>query len=203
MPFSPADVIILVIMLLSGLFALLRGFTREVLTTLTIVLTVLGTYWAFPGMSGVIDDFVRPGWLADGIAAVALILSLYGVFTFLSSLLVQKWGADKPGPVDGTMGFIFGLARGFILVALIYLFYGWTTSPSQRPAWITNARFLPLIEDTNEVFVRFAEGAVAREGSTDKSAKDSSAKPKDGSGEKGYDKDTRGAMDKLISGDRK
>ena len=76
----------------------------------------------------------------------------------------RRSGAANPGPFDGTAGFIFGLARGFVLVCLLYLFYGWVAQPEngKDPEWIAHSAFLPLIKDTNAQFLALVSDAEAK-----------------------------------------
>ena len=49
------------------------------------------------------------------------------------------------GAFDRTLGFIYGLARGLVLVAIAYLFYGWLLPLDRQDDWVKNARSLPMI----------------------------------------------------------
>src|SRR5690606_29253918 len=57
---------------------------------------------------------------------------------------------SRVGALDRTLGFLFGLLRGFVLVVIAYLFFAWLVSPAQRPGWVQNARSLPLIVATGD-----------------------------------------------------
>ncbi len=51
---------------------------------------------------------------------------------------------SSAGAFDRMLGFIYGLARGLVLVVIAYAFYSAHT-PQPQEAWVTNARSLPLI----------------------------------------------------------
>jgi membrane protein required for colicin V production len=50
--------------------------------------------------------------------------------------------------VDRSLGLVFGLLRGVVLVCLGYLALSWALPPDERqqPAWMTHARTLPFLE---------------------------------------------------------
>ena len=49
------------------------------------------------------------------------------------------------GAIDRTLGFLFGAARGFLVVAVALLFFNWLAG-AKPPAWIANAKTQPLLE---------------------------------------------------------
>jgi membrane protein required for colicin V production len=44
------------------------------------------------------------------------------------------------------LGFIFGLARGFLLVAIVFILF--SALARDQPAWIVEARFYPILKQT-------------------------------------------------------
>ena len=48
--------------------------------------------------------------------------------------------------VAGGVGFIFGLARGFLLVAIVFILF--TALARDQPEWVRNARSYPLLQQT-------------------------------------------------------
>jgi membrane protein required for colicin V production len=157
------DLAILAVMLVSGVLALMRGLTRELFSIISWGGAAFVTLWLFPPLQSTgrtLFGFIHTPWIADGITAVLLFLIALLALSFITGKLTDKVrGAEKPGPFDGTAGFIFGLARGFVLVCLLYQFYGWVAKdPHHDPAWIADSRFLPLIRDTNEAML----GLVSR-----------------------------------------
>ncbi len=127
-------------------------------------------------------------------------------------------GAANPGPFDGTAGFIFGLARGFILVCLLYLFYGAVALPPKKngkvedPPWIAHSHFLALIKVTNAQFMKLvdkAEQAIPQNPTAGKPPKvdngyaerdKKKSSKKGGKNEKdGYSSGSRTDLDRLLS----
>ena len=164
------DLAIVLVMVISGVLALMRGFVREVFSIISWGGSAFITLWLFPPLrptGRAMLSFTHTPWIADGITAgLVFILSLVALSYVTTKATEKIRGAASPGPFDGTAGFIFGLARGFILVCLLYLFYGWVAMPphnNKDPEWIAHSRFLALIKMTNAQFMKLiakAEKAI-------------------------------------------
>jgi membrane protein required for colicin V production len=86
--------------------------------------------------------------LAAFVAMFGLFLMLLSIFTPLVSGLVQD---SALGPIDKGLGFMFGAARGLVLVAVLYLLYDLVAPADQRLADIDNAQAVLLIGETAEL----------------------------------------------------
>lgn len=194
---SIADLVIVGVMLISGVLALMRGFTREVFSVVSWVGAAFVTYWLFPPLQptgNALLGFLPGGPLLTDFATgiIIFLVALIG-FSYVTSQLTDKLrGATKPGAFDGTAGFLFGVARGFLLVCVTYLAYTLFSQPEEHPDWIAGSRFLPFINQTNEAFLAFASDAEKR----------IPANPATGQtyeGEQSYAEDARTDMDSLIT----
>jgi membrane protein required for colicin V production len=157
MPFELLDLVLGGIMLLSGLLALTRGFTREVLSLISWGLAAAaGLFASFnEDLVALALDYVQ----SDVIARVAVGGGVFLIALIILSIIsvrIADWVLDSAaGPFDRTFGLVYGLARGLLLVAIAYLFYVWLVPPEGREDWVRNARSLPVIEATGEFVVGF------------------------------------------------
>jgi membrane protein required for colicin V production len=53
---------------------------------------------------------------------------------------------SRVGALDRTFGFIFGLARGFLLVAIVFILF--TALARDQPDWVRNARSYSILQQT-------------------------------------------------------
>ncbi|MEO8716159.1 MAG: CvpA family protein [Acetobacteraceae bacterium] len=138
------DGVILLMILVSGLLAFLRGLVREVLGIGAWIGAAILAVWATP--------FVRPrfqGWFADrpGLAEptayAVLFLVCLAVLLFISHRISRVVRGSALGGLDRTLGLLFGLARGAALVVLAYIIGGWLGGPVETwPRVVLEARAL-------------------------------------------------------------
>ncbi|MEP0710214.1 CvpA family protein [Parvibaculum sp.] len=167
------DVIVIGVVLVSSALALLRGFTNEVLSIIAWVVGALAALWLFPYLTPVLRGVISPEWLAAAIAAVGIFIVAYVIVAAFTS----RWSDslmdihERAGLLDRTLGFIFGLARGLLIVTVAYLFFAWLVpNPDDQPDWIRNAKTRPLVEDTAALLFSLAPqpGSGTTNGSGDR-----------------------------------
>lgn len=204
MPFQFLDLILIGIMLISGVLALMRGFTREVLSLVAWGLSAVAAYFAIKQQK-LIDlamPYVDKPILAQiAVGAIAFIVVL--IVVSLISVKISDWVVDSAaGAFDRTLGFIYGLARGFVLVAIAYLFYGWLLPFDKQEDWVKNARSLPLIRAAGETLLAFMPPDIA-ETLTNTALIKNPEGPTTGTGqqpESGYQNNETQGLDNLIQG---
>jgi membrane protein required for colicin V production len=57
---------------------------------------------------------------------------------------------SRIGALDRTLGFLFGLARGLLIVVVAFLFFSWLVPDKQRPDWVTNAKSRVVLQGTGD-----------------------------------------------------
>jgi membrane protein required for colicin V production len=146
MPFSWLDVILIVIMLVSGLLAMVRGFTREVLSIFSWAVAAVAALYLTPKYWHSIEAYLpSPGFaqIAFAVGVFILVLIVVSLITFRISDRVLD---SRVGALDRTLGFLFGLARGFLLVAIVFILF--SALARDQPAWIVEARSYPILKQT-------------------------------------------------------
>ena len=121
-PMNPLDLGVIGIIALSAIFAFARGFVREALSIVAWVGAGAITLYGFTGVYAHVDPRVHDPLLSQLIAGFGLfVASLIGL-TILTGLVAgAACGRAALSPIDRTLGFIFGVARGAFLVSLAYL----------------------------------------------------------------------------------
>jgi len=213
------DLAIVLVMVISGVLALMRGFVREVFSIISWGGSAFITLWLFPPLRATgraLLAFVHTPWIADGVTAgLVFILSLVALSYITTKLTEKVRGGANPGPFDGTAGFIFGLARGFVLVCLLYLFYGWVAMPpkdgAKDPSWMAHSHFLALIKMTNAQFMKLVDkaeiaipqnptaGKPPRVDNSSYAGRDNKGNKKDQGEKDGYSGASRTDLNRLLS----
>ena len=57
---------------------------------------------------------------------------------------------SRVGALDRTLGFLFGLARGLIIVVVAFLFFAWLVPPRTQPSWVANAKSRVVLQSTGD-----------------------------------------------------
>lgn len=148
MPFSWLDILLAAIMLVSGLLAMFRGLTREVLSILSWAVAALATLFLFPKYQSEAQIYIEPALLADAVLAGGIFLVVLIVVSLITVRISDGVLDSRIGALDRSLGFVFGLARGLVLVVIAYLFFTWLVPEDTQPEWIRNARSLPILKQT-------------------------------------------------------
>jgi membrane protein required for colicin V production len=145
------DVAVLVVIALSAIFAFARGFVREALSLAAWIGAALITLYGFDAVYRITARFVTTPLLADLVAGAALFLVSLILLTILTGYIAgyMRWSALTP--VDRTLGLIFGIARGAVLVSIAYFLVDIALPPNDRPSWLMDARSQPMLAQGADV----------------------------------------------------
>ncbi len=144
--FTIVDGVVALIIVVSALLAYSRGLVRESLAILGwIVAAVLAFMFApqaqplvkeLPVIGDFLSDSCELSMIGAFAAVFAVALVLASLFTPLFSSLVQR---SALGGLDQALGFLFGVARGILLVAIAFFVYE-TVVTSQDIEMIDDSR---------------------------------------------------------------
>lgn len=150
--FTLVDAVVAVVIVLSAILAYSRGLTREMLAIAgwvgAAVLAFLFAAQAEPLIKElpVVGDILRDSCELSRIAAFAAVfavgLILMALFTPLFSSMVQR---SVLGGVDQGLGFLFGVLRGVILVAVAFVVYDRAVAANTVPM-VDNSRSAQIFQ---------------------------------------------------------
>jgi membrane protein required for colicin V production len=213
MPLTVLDVVVIVVVLISAILAMVRGFVREVLSVASWVAAAGAAYFFYKPLVPLVQPYVESGTVATIVSAaviffVALILASY-ITMRISDFVIDS----RIGAIDRVFGFVFGAVRGVLLLVIALLFFNWLVP--QPPAWVTMARSKPMLDDIGEkLMAALPEDAEATIMKKLKGAKDEASAPAEGGDSSGaeppaddddnpaddssYGSGTRQGLDQLI-----
>jgi membrane protein required for colicin V production len=215
--FTGVDWIVLAAIALSAIVALWRGFVREVLSIVGWIGAILGTLYLFPIGQQLARKYIEWPIVADIVAGVVLFVAILVALTMIASAIAKRVQQSSINALDRSLGFLFGLVRGAVVVCLIYLLYSRAVPPKEQHTLVREARLASLVaigadwlymlvpaeyRSKGDAAVRDAKGAVDQ-GVQAKKAFDSvgGALPKaaqDLEQEKGYKPGDRQGMEQLL-----
>ena len=153
--FSYLDVALLAILVLSGIVAMYRGLTREVLSILSWV-AAAGACVFFvlkykEEARGIANQFHAPVLVAQ-VAIGGIIFLIVLIIVHLITARISDTVLDsRVGAIDRILGLLFGLARGFVLVVIPFMFYeSFVDKPEQQYPWVRDAMSRPWIKSTGD-----------------------------------------------------
>ncbi|WP_174801222.1 CvpA family protein [Martelella limonii] len=146
MPLTLFDLIVVLVVLFSALLAMVRGFSREILSLLAWGLSAAIAYLGWPYLAPMLE-----GLLSDTRLTMAAAFAIIFLIALLLLSLVMTRVADyiidsRAGVLDRSLGFVFGLARGILILAVAVAFWNWLVGDAQSPDWIKNAKSKPALD---------------------------------------------------------
>jgi membrane protein required for colicin V production len=155
-----------------------------------------------------VKPYIESGTVATIIAAaviffIALIVASY-ITTKISDFVIDS----RVGALDRGLGFLFGAARGLLLLVIALLFFSWLVQAP--PSWVANARSKPLLTNLGDKLMAAlpddVEAALLkrfRNNNSDAPANGTDAPPADDGAaapppDTTYGTDTRQNLDTLI-----
>lgn len=129
-----ADIAILVIIALSAIISIMRGFVREALSLAAWIVAFWVAFTFSENLAGAFADYIdTPSMRMVAAFTVLFVITLLvaALINFFIVKLVEKTGLSG---TDRMLGVVFGVLRGGIIVAILVLLAGLTPLP-QDPWW--------------------------------------------------------------------
>ena len=150
MPITLLDIVLLVVMLVSGLLAMVRGFMREVLSITAWLLAAAATLYSYAKLLPLAKQYFNN----DIVAAVSVVGGVFLVTLLVVSVLTIRISDmvldSRVGALDRTLGFLFGLARGLVIVVVAFQFFTWLVPDRSQPEWVKSAKSRVVLAGTGQ-----------------------------------------------------
>ncbi|MEI8393442.1 MAG: CvpA family protein [Rhodospirillaceae bacterium] len=145
---NAVDIGVVAVIGLSALLALMRGFVSEVLSVGGWVGAALATLYGFPRVQPYMRAHVEPAILADGMAILGIFVLSLVIFSVIAHEISKGVRNSSLGAIDRSLGLLFGLARGALLVCLAWMVVSWLMPDREKdqPVWLREAKARPLAE---------------------------------------------------------
>jgi membrane protein required for colicin V production len=152
-PFTYLDLALLAVCFISGLLALYRGLARELLSIVSWIAAAGVGAWIFFTKKDLSADVAAqtglPPQIALAVVALVVALIVLIIVHLITARISDAILDSRVGMIDRILGFLFGVARGFILIVIPYMFYE-SFFPDEKShfPWIRDAAFKPYIQTT-------------------------------------------------------
>src|SRR6188474_2605125 len=150
MPITLLDVILLVVMLISALLAMVRGFMREVLSIASWAAAALLTLYAYPRLKPIVLQYFSNDIVASAVTIGGVFLGTLLIVSVITIKISDMILDSRVGALDRTLGFLFGLGRGLVIVVVAFVFFAWLVPAGKQPEGVRNAKSRVVLENTGE-----------------------------------------------------
>ena len=145
--FTIADAIVGVVLLVSAGMAFLRGFVHEVLAIAAWIGAVVATLYGYDIAEPWVAQQISITWAAHVVTGVGLFLTSLLILSLVTKAVSDQVRKSALNSVDSSLGFLFGLIRGALLVSIgYYICAQWIFEPSEMPGWLETARTRPWLD---------------------------------------------------------
>jgi membrane protein required for colicin V production len=145
---SYLDLAVLGIVLVSALLSMMRGFTREVLAIASWIAAALAAYYFYPLVMPYLTPYIHKDIIAEAAAAAIVFIVTLIIVSLFTVRMSDAILDSRIGALDRSLGFVFGVARGFLLAVVAFAIFNWLVSEKQQPEWVKNARTRPVLTET-------------------------------------------------------
>lgn len=153
MPITLLDIVLLAVMLVSAILAMVRGFVREVFSIAAWGLAAVVTLFAYPRLVPIAKQYINN----DTAAAAVVVAGVFLLTLLLVSIVTVKISDmildSRVGALDRSLGFLFGLARGLVIVVVAFLFFVWLVPERSQPDWVRNAKSRVVLQSTGQALM--------------------------------------------------
>lgn len=146
LPISGVDLTIIVILLISAALAFFRGAVREVMAIAGWVAAAAAAYYGFDYVKPYVAPYIGIPLLTDALTGVGIFVAALVVISLVNGAISRRIRTSLLGSLDRSLGFLFGLVRGALVVCLAYLVMVVFVPPEEQPESVRAARALPLVE---------------------------------------------------------
>jgi len=139
------DYILLVVIAISALLSLWRGFIMEAISLVSWIVALWVAVIFFQDLANLMADWIDTPSIRDITAFAILFVGtvLVGALVnYLAGQLVAKTGLTA---TDRALGMLFGIARGIVIVAVLVLLAGLTALP--QDSWWQESLLLGHFQD--------------------------------------------------------
>ena len=150
MPITILDLILLGVMLVSGLLAMVRGFMREILSIGAWGIAALVTLYAYSRVLPIAKGYFSSDMVAAGVSVGGIFLLTLLIVSIITVRISDMVLDSRVGALDRTLGFLFGLGRGLVIVVVAFLFFAWLVPDRSQPDWVRGAKSKVVLQNTGQ-----------------------------------------------------
>ncbi|HWU25162.1 MAG TPA: CvpA family protein [Rhizomicrobium sp.] len=151
--FTLVDVLVVVTIILSAIYAGYRGFVSESLSIVAWAAAAFATLYFAPSIVPYVRERMSTPLVGTLAAYGGIFLAVLLPLSFMSHRISQNVQHSPVGTVDRVLGAVFGVARGLAVIGIAYIVFSLFVPIHSHPHWIRDARLLPLVQESSDVLL--------------------------------------------------
>lgn len=145
LPINAIDLGVAFVLLISGILAYVRGLVHEVLAVGAWGVGIFVTIFFYPAVQPYARDLIPIDLAADLATGVVMFVLTLVILSLATRAVSSRVKESALNVLDRSLGFLFGLARGALLICVAYLGFEFLVPRAEQPEWVSTARSIPLI----------------------------------------------------------
>jgi membrane protein required for colicin V production len=150
---SYLDLGVIAIVLISAFLAMVRGFTREVLAIASWGAAAVAAIYFHPYVLPFVKSYISKDAVALAVSAAIVFFVTLIVVSVITIKISDAILDSKVGPLDRSLGFVFGAVRGILLCVIAFVFFNWLVPEKAQPEWVKDAHMKPLLQSTGDELI--------------------------------------------------
>lgn len=169
-PLTYVDAALLALMAISGLLAMYRGLTREILSITSWILGALAGFFIWRTQKELAMNLAEamnlkglPPVLPPIVLGIVVGIVVLFIVHMITARISDSMLDSQVGMIDRILGLAFGLARGYVLVVIPYMFFlNFFPDPKLHPKWVRDSKSLPYLDATGKQIDGAIRGVLPR-----------------------------------------
>jgi len=153
LPFNLFDICVFLVLLFSAVLAYLRGFVQEILSIVGWITAIAVTVYGFPYLQTPVRQIISIEILADLASGLLLFLSSLVTISLLTRRISNRVKDSLLNSLDRALGFLFGLARGALIIIIAYIGFEFLMPKNKKISWVDDARIITLIDPAADFLI--------------------------------------------------
>lgn len=162
MVFTGVDVGVAVLVLISAILATARGFTREILSLATWAGSAAIAAYMYFYHRDIAQAYIKEELVATGVTVIGTFIVALIVLHLLTMWIGDMVVDSRVGPLDRTLGFVFGAARGVLICIVAAVFANFLLAPN-LPEMVRDAKSYPPLLSGGEYLITLLPDDVEKQ----------------------------------------
>lgn len=144
------DVVFLVIVAISILVSVARGFIKEVLSILGWILAGVAVYYLLPVVEPITKKYIQSELLVTIVNSMGILLLFCILWILLTDKLSFQIRNSKFSVIDRILGILFGLLRGVVVVILVQIMISSLIPEEAKQGIFAESKYFKLAEESSK-----------------------------------------------------